>query len=162
MSVVRLRKAVVFIASIAFIPIHTAVQAQSFSCSFGTSPACLEYGDKVCSSFGKCVAERAICFESYQCNFEGFTCKSNLSECAESFESLRRDYNQLLENSEDLVHDYGQLKRLLVDAEEENATLLDERNDLEATLFKATTELESLKECLMRVYDLSHIESCLR
>ena len=39
--------------------------AQSFTCGIGDRPACLEYGDMVCSTFGKCVSADAACLGSY-------------------------------------------------------------------------------------------------
>lgn len=60
-----------FYASVVF-------SAQSFSCSFGKQPSCLDYGDNVCSSYNQCVSGDAAVFDRYQCNFEGFTCKSNV------------------------------------------------------------------------------------
>lgn len=77
--------------------------AQSFSCSFGTRAACLDYGDTVCSSLGKCVSSDAVCFERYQCGFEGFTCKSSVTECVEEHNALVRDFNMLRANHEDLL-----------------------------------------------------------
>ncbi len=83
----------------------TKMIAQSFSCQYGAQPACLDYGDKVCSSAGKCVSTNAVCFDSYQCDFEGFTCKSNVSECVEEYESLQFKYNELVDDYNDLLRD---------------------------------------------------------
>lgn len=79
--------------------------AQSFSCSLGDRPACLGYGDTVCSSRGKCVSQDAACFESYQCNYEGFTCKSNLTECAQEYDGLQTRFNALVTDYNDLLED---------------------------------------------------------
>ena len=68
----------VLLLGLFLVPIPAAAQ-QGFSCSYGDRGACLGYGDTVCSSSGKCVSESAACFDSYQCNYEGFTCKSNLT-----------------------------------------------------------------------------------
>lgn len=80
------------IASMAFVGFallgNTAAHAQSFTCGFNKRAACLEYGDQVCSTYAKCVDANAVCFDQFQCNYEGFTCKSNVSECAEKFENL--------------------------------------------------------------------------
>ena len=80
-----------------------AVTAQSFSCSFGKQAACLDYGDKVCGSLGKCVDESAACFNSYQCNYEGFTCKSNVTEIVEKYDALVGKYNSLVSDYDDLL-----------------------------------------------------------
>lgn len=68
----------------------------SFSCSFG-QPACLDYGDKVCNSTGKCVNNDAVCFKKYTCDFNGFACKSDLDEVAEKHDAVVRKYNTLID-----------------------------------------------------------------
>ena len=82
--------------TIALIP-SGALAQQGFTCSYGDRGACLGYGDTVCSSSGKCVNENAACFDSYQCNYEGFTCKSNVTECAETHDMLLRKHNDLVD-----------------------------------------------------------------
>lgn len=49
--------------------------------SQGNHGACLGPGETVWSSMDKRVSEDAACFDSYQCNYGGFTCKSNVTEC---------------------------------------------------------------------------------
>lgn len=75
---------------------------QNFSCSFGTRAACLDYGDKVCSSMGKCVSSDAICFDSYTCGFKGFVCKAKLDEVADEYDKLVGKYNKLVDNANDV------------------------------------------------------------
>lgn len=87
--------------------------SQDFSCRIGTQPACLGYGDKVCSSGGMCVDQNAACFDRYQCNYEGFTCKSNVTECAEAHDSLLRKHNELVDDfNENLELAKGMATRL--------------------------------------------------
>lgn len=105
---------------------------QNFSCRIGTQPACLDYGDTVCSSRGICVDKDSACFDRYQCNFEGFTCKSNVTECVETYDRLLRKHN-------DLVDDFN--KKLKV--AKEMAARID---DIESCLLYAST-LESAKRC---------------
>lgn len=93
----------------------TPVLGQSFSCRIGTTPACLDYGDKVCSSMGKCVDANAACFDSYQCNYEGFTCRSNVTACVEKYEDLLDEHNDLVEDYNDLL---ARAKRAQSDAED--------------------------------------------
>ncbi len=86
---------------------------QNFSCRIGTQPACLDYGDKVCSSSGMCVDQNAACFDKYQCNYEGFTCKSNVTECAETHDALLRKHNELVDDfNENLELARGMATRL--------------------------------------------------
>lgn len=106
---------------------------QSFSCRIGSTPACLDYGDKVCSSMGKCVDANAACFDSYQCDYEGFTCRSNVTECAE-------EYDDLLDRHNDLVRDYNEL---LEDAK------------------RARSEAENTELCIQWATTLSEAQGCV-
>ena len=94
-----MRLALAFAAT-ALIP-ATAISQQGFSCSYGDRGACLGYGETVCSSGGMCVDQNAACFNSYQCNYEGFTCKSNVTECADAHDTLLRKHNDLVEDFND-------------------------------------------------------------
>lgn len=105
---------------------------QSFSCRMGAQPACLDYGDKVCSSSGMCVDQNAACFDKYQCNYEGFTCKSNVTECVAAHDDLLRKHNQLVD---DFNENLGIAKRM--------AARLD---DIESCLIYAST-LDAAKLC---------------
>lgn len=132
-------RAILFV--LAMIP-SAAVAQQGFTCSYGDRGACLGYGDTVCSSSGKCVNESAACFDSYQCNYEGFTCKSNVTACADEYDGLQtrfntlvNDYNKLLEDSRDMragfqsaLEDLDDTKRDLRGTEE---TLYDIRSCIE-------------------------------
>lgn len=105
---------------------------QDFSCRIGTQPACLDYGDKVCSSRGMCVDQNSACFDQNQCNYEGFTCKSNVSECVEAHDALLRKHN-------DLVDDFNANLEIAKDM----AARLD---DIESCLIYAST-LEAARLC---------------
>lgn len=105
---------------------------QSFSCRMGAQPACLDYGDKVCSSSGMCVDQNAACFDKYHCNYEGFTCKSNVTECVAAHDDLLRKHNQLVD---DFNENLGIAKRM--------AARLD---DIESCLIYAST-LDAAKLC---------------
>jgi len=105
---------------------------QDFSCRIGTQPACLDYGDKVCSSRGMCVDQNSACFDQNQCNYEGFTCKSNVTECVEANDNLLRKHN-------DLVEDFNENLEIAKDM----AARLD---DIESCLIYAST-LEAARLC---------------
>ncbi|MBL3564667.1 hypothetical protein JMM59_06560 [Rhodovulum sulfidophilum] len=92
-----------------------AAAGQSFSCSYGR-PACLDYGDKVCSSSGQCVDASAVCFDVYQCNFEGFACKSDVTACVEQYEDLQREYNDLVERHRALASRLDNLSDCVLNA----------------------------------------------
>ena len=87
-------RALILMAALA---VASPALGQIFSCRIGTQPACLDYGDKVCSSSGKCVDSNAACFDSYQCGYEGFTCKSNVIECVDAHDELLRKHNALVD-----------------------------------------------------------------
>ncbi|MFU8779326.1 MAG: hypothetical protein ACNA7M_16940 [Roseovarius sp.] len=105
---------------------------QNFSCRIGTQPACLDYGDKVCSRNGMCVDSDAACFNKRQCNYEGFTCKSNVTACIETHDRLLRKHNNL-------VDDFNKNLKIAKDM----ASRLD---DIESCLIYAST-LEAAKRC---------------
>lgn len=69
---------------------------QNFSCSFGSTGVCLDYGEKVCSSFGKCVDRSAVCFDEYTCGFGGFVCKSDYESLSMKFDTLVMEYDTLV------------------------------------------------------------------
>ena len=119
----------VHVAIVCSLLFPTVGSAQSFSCSFGQG-ACLNYGETICSSSGKCVNDDAQCFDRYQCDFEGFTCKSNVSECVTDYNRLldernrmANDYNDLLDRRNALVDDYNDLL-------DSHNTLVDDFNEL--------------------------------
>jgi hypothetical protein len=118
---------------IALFLIPTGVSAQQgFSCSYGDRGACLGFGDTVCSSSGMCVDQNAACFDKYQCDYEGFTCKSNVTECVEAHDTLLRKHN-------DLIDDFNENLEIAKDM----AARLD---DLESCLIYAST-LEAARLC---------------
>jgi len=118
---------------IALVLIPTGVSAQQgFSCSYGDRGACLGFGDTVCSSSGMCVDQNAACFDKYKCNYEGFTCKSNVTECAEAHDTLLRKHNALIDDfNENLEIAKGMATRL---------------DDMESCLVYAST-LEDAQLC---------------
>ena len=106
--------ALICVASI--FAIGSVVAQQSFSCPYGKKASCLDYGDKVCSSYSKCVSEDAVCFDSYTCGYQGFICKSKYDEVVDEFNDLllknRRlisQYNILLAEHQENVDDYNRL-----------------------------------------------------
>ncbi len=68
----------------------------NFSCNYGKQGACLDYGDKVCSSYSKCVKDDAVCFDSYTCGYQGFVCKSKFQGLADEYDELVEKYNSLV------------------------------------------------------------------
>ena len=81
----------------------SAAHAQSFSCPMGGEPACLGYGDRV-------VDRSAACFDAYQCDYEGFTCKSHLTDCASDYDGLQAEYNALVAKHNGLIKDFNALR----------------------------------------------------
>jgi len=106
--------------------------SQNFSCRIGTQPSCLDYGETVCSNRGMCVNQNSACFDQNQCNYEGFTCKSNVTECAEAHDALLRKHNELVDDfNENLETARGMATRL---------------DDVETCLIYAST-LDDAKLC---------------
>lgn len=120
--------------------------AQSFSCPIGKQPSCLDYSDKVCSSFSKCVDQNAVCFDSYQCDYNGFTCKSNVLEIAKKHDALVDDYNRLIRTSKALSVEYDDLL-------EKSRRLADEHDDLKM-------RADEFQRCIQRASTLDETEYC--
>lgn len=78
----------------------------AFECRMGGRAACLDYGDKVCSSMAKCVDRSALCFDSYTCNYKGFVCKSKMDDVAQ-------EYDNLLVKAKRIATDYDALRDCL-------------------------------------------------
>lgn len=74
---------------------QSASAQQSFSCPYGKQASCLDYGDKVCSQFGKCVDGNAQCFTSSTCFPDGFVCKSDMDDLIDKAKKLSSDYDGL-------------------------------------------------------------------
>ena len=155
---------------------------QRFSCSYGDQGACLGYGETVCSSRGKCVDDSASCFDSYQCNYEGFTCKSNVTACIDEYDDLVVRFNDLLSENDDLVgrfndlvSDYNEVlarnERLQTELEDYEQELEDTQDELWAkgaeldlTLSKLRASKEAfdtLKDCVQSLGDRDDPSICL-
>ncbi|MFN4159613.1 MAG: hypothetical protein ACK4GO_14585 [Gemmobacter sp.] len=136
------------------IPLCAPAFGQSFTCRMGQRAACLDWGDSVCSSGGKCVRDSAACFDSYQCDYKGFACKSQVDQCVEVHDRLVRDYN-------DLVRDYEALRdagKKLSDAFDELQADLDQRQGELQGLQAARAEAET---CLLYARTLEQAKACL-
>jgi len=70
-------------------------QPQTFECRLGTSSACLQPGETVCSARGRCVGRDASCFDRAQCDEQGFTCTSNVRDCQDSLALLAEAHRDL-------------------------------------------------------------------
>lgn len=83
----------------------------SFSCPIGKQGACLEFNDKICSSFSKCVSNDAVCFDSFTCDFNGFVCKSRFDDLFDQYGSLVDTCQEIAQNHDQLVAYYNELQR---------------------------------------------------
>lgn len=129
---------------LAVIGLCAPAAGQSFQCRIGQDAACLDWGETVCSSGGKCVSESAACFDAYQCDYKGFACRSDVDQCIEAHDRMARDYNALLADYETLrsagqqlaeSHDLPQ--RELEDLRREVRELENARAEIEACLAMA-------------------------
>lgn len=112
---------------------------QSFSCPYGKRASCLDYGDKICSSFAKCVDQSAVCFDAYTCNYKGFICKTK-------FDDLVGEYEELLRQHSMLIDQYNELAEQHDDNVEEHNTLVRAYSNLESCIEYAAT-LEEVRDC---------------
>jgi hypothetical protein len=128
-----------FLIFVAFALVAGTVQGQNFSCRIGTRASCLDYGETICSSSGQCVGQNAACFDRYQCNYEGFTCKSNVTDAVDVYDELLRTHNQLVDEYNDL---------------------LDERDQLRSAGRVLARNLEDIKICLQYAVTLEDAQAC--
>lgn len=129
---------ILFTTSIFGIKAHA--YGNNFSCPFGTQGSCLNHGDKVCSSFSKCVDNNAICFDNYTCGYGGFVCKSQLDDIVSEYDTLLRKCKKIAEDHDSIVIEYN---NLLYPYEK----IKSEYEDLESCVYYAYT-LEEAKECI--------------
>lgn len=134
--------------------------AQNFSCSFGTRAACLDSGAKVCSSFSKCVDQNASCFDSYQCDYEGFTCKSNVTECVERNSDLVDEYNSLLGKHRDLTSEYDELVDEYNGLLEKHRDLASDYDELADLALNIERQLTEFKLCVDYADNLDGAKNC--
>ncbi|MCK0097614.1 hypothetical protein MWU60_18710 [Yoonia sp. F2084L] len=120
---------------------------QNFSCSIGTRPSCLGFGDTVCSSSGQCVDQAAQCFNRYQCNFEGFTCKSNVTACVNDYDDLLRTHNTLVDDFNGLLQERDRLR-------DDLREMLNVVRDLEE-------DLENVQSCLIFASTFEDAQFCM-
>lgn len=160
MSILRLLLAIVMIPSMS--------AAQSFTCGIGDRPACLGYGDTVCSSRGKCVSQDAACFESYQCNYEGFICKSNLTECADEYDAIQTRFNALVTDYNNLLEDSQEIRDAFQTTLEELDETRDALSDARSDLFFVTQQrdeahsaLEEIQTCIEDLGRFDDANDCL-
>jgi len=100
-------KIIIFV--LLLIPNIVLAYGSNFSCSYGKQGACLDYGDKICSSYSKCVSQSAQCFNENACGYGGFVCKSDLEDMASEYDILASKYRSLAQDYDDLVNDYNDL-----------------------------------------------------
>lgn len=140
------------VSAAVFALIAAGANAQSFSCTFGRA-TCLDYGDKVCSQFGKCVDDNAICFEQFTCNYAGFVCKSDYDELVREYEGVVRRHDELLGDCRDMADDHDTLVYRY-------NSLLDSYEDVRAELGDVTDELHEVKDCVDFATSLNEAKSC--
>ena len=105
----------------------------SFSCPMGKQAACLDYGDKVCPSYGKCVDDDAICFSSFTCDYKGFICKSKFDDLADD---LAYEYEKLVDKYNETVNKYNKTVEVIEEYEDQR------------TCVEYASTLEEAKNCI--------------
>ena len=138
---------------LAMIPTAAAAQ-QGFTCPYGDRGTCLGYGDTICSSSGKCVSESAACFDNYQCNYEGFTCKSNVTECAAEYDGLLIRFNTL-------VDDYNKVLEGRREMRAEFQSALEDLDDTRRNLRRTEGTLNDVSYCIESLGRLDDPNNCL-
>ena len=129
----------ILIAILLIASTNTFSFGNDFSCSYGKQGACLDYGDKICSSLAKCVSNDAVCFESYTCGLDGFICKSK-------YDDLSNEYDNLLNKCKNIATKHDEL--------------VDEYNILLNELRSAVSEYEDLESCVSYSSTLDEAKGC--
>lgn len=129
-----------------FLWILPSPAGQSFSCSFGSEPACLDYGAVVCKRNATCVAKDAICFNSYTCDYKGFVCKSKFDDAVDAYDTQLRKYNELVDKFNLLNSAYEEVQTELASA----------GSELEAARARA----RRMSDCLERVDTIEGAKAC--
>lgn len=113
-----------FIIVLLSLILTNSVSANNFSCPYGKQGACLNYNDKVCSSYSKCVSQNATCFQPNTCGYDGFICKSKYNDLSSEYDNLLRkckniasEHDYIASEYDDLVNKYNRLLRSYQDAE---------------------------------------------
>ncbi|MGQ2950756.1 MAG: hypothetical protein ACT6RN_10620 [Agrobacterium sp.] len=94
---------------------------QSFSCSWGKEAACLDFGAKVCSQFGKCVDENTTCFKKSTCDFDGFMCVSDHNDYVTKAKAMARDYDDYVTKAKTMASNYDDLRTCISRASDMDA-----------------------------------------
>lgn len=87
-----------------------------------------------------------MCFDSYQCDYNGFTCKSNVLDLAKKHDALVDDCNRLILTSRALSVDYDDLL--------DNSRTLS--NEYDSQQFRAN----ELHSCIRRADTLDEAQDC--
>lgn len=98
--------------------------ADSFTCNYGQRPACLGYNDKV--------------FDSSQCDYRGFSCKSK-------FDELIDEYNQLVNKSNDAIRKNKELISIIEKQQNEIKEQQQEIEEQEDKIEEQQQEIEELE-----------------
>ena len=86
-----------------------SIGEQYYSCSDDKRGACLNYGDKVCSSHSKCVDDDSVCFDAYTC-IQGYICKSKYDDLVDKYNTLSDEYNTLSSKCQTIEMKYDSLE----------------------------------------------------
>jgi len=90
-----------------------------FTCPAGTEPACIEAGDRVCSSGTKCVEINTTCFDDFPCGAEeGFVCGSEYDAALNDHKRSTEKYDQLVKENVDLRQERLDRKNCVLNATE--------------------------------------------
>lgn len=93
-----------------------------------------------------CVRNDAVVFGRNTCDYEGFTCKSNLTDLGNDYDGLANRFNSLLSDNETLRNDYNRL--------------VNDYNDLLETSQRLESSLDTLKRCVNRASTISDARAC--
>ncbi len=153
MEILRLKFSLCVLLA-AFIP--SIAMAQNFSSGIGTRPSCRDSGGVACSGIEGWVNVSTICYEESECDYQGFTCKSNYTAYKEAYDELRDQYNELLDED---IEVRGKCNELL----ERHKGAVEHIENLEHRLEEAQYELDVVYYDLQRSRDAyDTLQSCVK
>jgi DNA mismatch repair ATPase MutS len=159
--------ALAFVGAVLILGVGSVIAQQNFSCPYGKQASCLDYGDKVCSSYSKCVDQNSICYSPYTCNYKGFMCASKYDELVDEYNDLLQknkrlasEYNSLLRKDNELVDEYNSLLRKHNELIGKYNSLLDKHKEKVDEYDSLLNKYSGLESCISDADTLDEAQDC--
>jgi len=155
-NLVRYKLIVLLVAIFSITFQSKILKAGNFSCGLGGQGACLDYGDTICSSRGKCVSDDAICYNKNTCGFgfdNGMVCKKDFNELVEEYNELLNNYRTLSNNFDSTANNYKSLLNQYND-------LVESFNDMRQLAIDRQYKLNNRESCVQNAATTADAKNC--